>query len=319
MKKTIFTLLTACFAVTTFAQVALPHTSSWKYKDENVEVIDNVRCLNTDIEGTAGSVTTDPNLFDLSGWTIVATEGNRPFYVAVSKKKVNGVNRKKDTKVIEFTDHRQVADAGMEASCFTSWLISPALDFSSTRTKKVEVLLGKDKANMLTSNVSVYYSTDFEGDVAAATWTLLGENILPADQKGMNSSSWYTFNQDVDVVADQVHIAMKATKWHDSTGATDEKQAKIRICKCAVSLDESSDGITAAASNGLCASIVNDVLWLNSIEKVSAIQVLNMAGQTVLELAPATSTNVASLSSGVYFLHVAMTDGSSTTLKVLNK
>lgn len=319
MKKTIFTLLTACFAVTTFAQVALPHTSSWKYKDEKVEVIDNVRCLNTAIEGSAGNVSTNPDLFDLSGWTIVATDGNRPFYVAVSKKKVNGVTRKKDTKVIEFTDHRQLVDAGVQANCYTSWLISPALDFSSNLTKKVEILLGKGKVNTLTSNVSVYYSTDFDGDVATATWTLLEENILPASQKGMNSSSWHTFNKDIAVVSDKMYIAMKATKWNESTGAADEEQAKIRISKCEITLDDSSTGISSAASNNISASMVNNELLLNTVENVSSVKLFNIAGQPVLNLAPVEVTNVESLSNGVYFVNVVMTDGSSNTIKVLKR
>ncbi len=104
------------------------------------------------------------------------------------------------------------------------WLISPAINCSGTKNIKVAFKAGWNKAQ--SSNISLYYSTDFSGDQAAANWTLVEEKIIPDSHPyGFKTAGFIPCNFKIKVNAQKVHFAIRYSKHN----VPEDVQNEIRV------------------------------------------------------------------------------------------
>lgn len=209
MKK-FFTLFAAvAISVTTFAQINdYPYSANWKYQD------------GVSLDENAGKPTADQSLYDLGGWSLA---GVRPFYIAVSKSVPVG-------NTMEFVDGKQTPTQ------YTSYLISPAFNFSSNAEKVISLKCGKETVDNASSQLELIYSVDYDGDVATATWNSLEANLIPASQSGLGTSALATISVKTDLTAPSVYIAIRADK--DPNAEAGSAQAKIRVTGFAITTQE---------------------------------------------------------------------------------
>ncbi|TRX66420.1 choice-of-anchor J domain-containing protein [Carboxylicivirga sp. M1479] len=121
----------------------------------------------------------------------------------------------KAAEIVSITDSKKAND---------DWLISPVINCSGKGTKKVVLNAGWNKAQ--SSNVSLYYSLNYNGDVAAADWTLVDENIIPDSHPyGFKSAAYWAYSQKLKINANKVHFAIR----YQSYRQAGEKQNEIRI------------------------------------------------------------------------------------------
>lgn len=207
MKKIQLLILLAVMAVAIQAQESLPYAANWKYQADAIAADGTV----TTADPKAGSPTSDQTKYDLGGWT---TSGLRPFYIAVASSKQPIAN------TMEFVDSKQSKE-------YTSFLVSPALNFSNNTIKTISFNCGKDKDDQKSSNLEVLYTTNFTGDVTTTEWISLKTDILPlTGMKQPNLGGNITIV--TEIVAPKVYVAIKAYK---ATEGFEEgaNQAKIRV------------------------------------------------------------------------------------------
>lgn len=206
MKKIQLLILLAIMAVAIQAQEPLPYVANWKYQADAIAADGTV----TTADPKAGSPTSDQTKYDLGGWT---TSGLRPFYIATSKKAPI-------PNTMEFVDAKQ------SPTEYTSFLVSPALNFNNNTLKTITFNCGKDNDDQKSSNLEVLYTTNFTGDVTTTEWISLKTDILPlTGMKQPNLGGNITIV--TDIVAPKVYVAIKAYKatQYEVGGS----QAKIRV------------------------------------------------------------------------------------------
>lgn len=121
----------------------------------------------------------------------------------------------KAAETLTITDSKRAND---------DWLISPAINCSGKGAKKVMLNAGWNKAQ--SSNISLYYSTNFEGNVEAAEWTLVEENIISDSHPfGFKSAAYLMYSKKIKFNAPKVHFAIRYQA-HNEAG---ERQNEIRI------------------------------------------------------------------------------------------
>ncbi|WP_430812244.1 MULTISPECIES: choice-of-anchor J domain-containing protein [unclassified Carboxylicivirga] len=121
----------------------------------------------------------------------------------------------KSAETLTITDSKRAND---------DWLISPAINCSGKGAKKVWLNAAWNKAQ--SSNISLYYSTNFEGNVEAAEWILIEENIIPDSHPfGFKWAAYYTYSKKLKFSAPKVHFAIRYQP-HNEAG---ERQNEIRI------------------------------------------------------------------------------------------
>jgi Tfp pilus assembly protein PilV len=104
------------------------------------------------------------------------------------------------------------------------WLISPAIDCSGKGAKKVSFSAGWNKAQ--SSNIALYYSTNYEGDQSAAEWVLVEEKIIPDSQPfGFKTAVYIPISVKVKVSAPKVHFAIRYMPHNEA----EDSQNEIRI------------------------------------------------------------------------------------------
>lgn len=207
MKKIQLLILLAVMAVAIQAQELLPYAANWKYQDDAIAADGTV----TTADPNAGKITSDQTKYDLGGWT---TSGLRPFYITVS-------SNKPIANTMEFVDAKQ------SPTEYTSFLVSPALNFSNNTIKTISFNCGKEADDQKSSNLEVLYTTNFTGDVTTTEWISLKADILPlTGMKQPNLGGNIT--TVTDIVAPKVYVAIKAYKATEDFGV-EGKQAKIRV------------------------------------------------------------------------------------------
>ncbi|MBI9063651.1 MAG: T9SS type A sorting domain-containing protein [Marinilabiliaceae bacterium] len=147
----------------------------------------------------------------LSGWTVVNDVADSPTWVLRSN------------------------DAGLEVvntvdAASIEWFVSPQFDFSAGDTYTVEFEKGwNDSQN---GRLDVYYAEDYAGDVSAASWQVLGEDILNGQSTGWKNFNSYNTNNTIPSTSPNVRIAFK----YASTGFTMEGDPAVAVNKNRVRL-----------------------------------------------------------------------------------
>lgn len=290
MKK-IFTLCIAAISIfnTAIAQESIPYKAKW------------TALPTADADPNKGKPEADQSLWDLGGWTSVAEVGARPFFMAVSK----GAHL---PNTMEFGDGRQEKE-------YTSWLISPAFDFSGEGDKVVSFKTGKEKVDNASSNVSFFYSLDYAGDVKSATWTPIAENVIPAEQAGIGASKMAIIEQTIPSKATNIVFGIKA---HDSKIPAGTDQTKIRVTAFEINLPNSLENVTDLGIK-VYPNPVKDVININSEEAIEKAEIFNVSGQNVLSASFTNQISVATLPSGYYILKVKLENGKAATHTFIKK
>ncbi|MEG1586790.1 MAG: choice-of-anchor J domain-containing protein [Bacteroidales bacterium] len=237
-------LLTSLFfssvALLTAQTTTLPYHADWKYAEGGFEQ-----------DGQAGKPDSDHTLYNLGGWESTKTAGSRPFFIAISQ-------GAPIANTMEFNDATQ------DPTQNTSWLISPAFDFSANTDKNISFKCGLEKLENRTSNLELLYSTDYAGDAKTATWVSVKQNLIPDTQAGLGIAKMETVNITLPIVEGSVVIAIKADKAEGKTAAA---QAKIRVTEFAITETEKSTLIT----------LPYEAAWHYKEEIVNADSSLNMS------------------------------------------
>ena len=206
MKKIQLLLLLAVMTVAIQAQELLPYAANWKYQADAIAANGTVNTADPE----AGNPKSDQTKYDLGGWT---TSGLRPFYIAVS-------SNKPISNTMEFVDAKQ------SPTEYTSFLVSPALNFNNKTLKTITFNCGKNNDDQKSSNLEVLYTTNFTGDITTTEWISLKTDILPlTGMRQPNLGGNITIV--TDIVAPKVYVAIKAYKatQYEVGGS----QAKIRV------------------------------------------------------------------------------------------
>lgn len=290
MKK-IFTLCIAAFSMfnAAIAQESIPYKANW------------IALPAADADPNKGNPEADQSLWDLGGWSSVAEEGNRPFFIAVSK----GSHL---ANTMEFGDGRQ-------EKVYTSWLISPSFDFSGEGDKIVSFKAGKEKVANASSNISIFYSLDYTGDVNTATWVPVAENVIPEEQQGIGSSAMATIEQTIPSKATNIVFGIKA---HDSQIPAGTTQTKIRVTAFKINLPNSLENVTDLGIN-VYPNPVKDIININSEEAIEKAEIFNVSGQNVLNASFTNQISVSSLPAGYYILKVKLENGKAATHTFIKK
>lgn len=290
MKK-IFTLCFAAFSLfnAAIAQESIPYKANWialpdAEKDEN-----------------KGKPTANQSLWDLGGWVSVTEAGDRPFYMTVSNSVHVGNN-------MEFADNKQTKE-------YTSWLISPAIDCSSEGENIVSFRTNKENLTNVSSNISLFYSLDYTGDVSSATWIPLAENVIPADAAGLAPEKMTLVERALNMKESKVYFGIKA---HNSGLPAGTKQAKIRVTEFEINTPNSLDNVTDLDIK-VYPNPVKDIININSDETIEKAEIFNVSGQNVLSASFTNQISVTSLPAGYYILKVKLENGKAATHTFIKK
>lgn len=290
MKK-IFTLCFAAFSLfnAAIAQESIPYKANW------------IALPGADSDPNKGKPEADQSLWDLGGWASVAESGARPFFMAVSKGAYLA-------NTMEFGDGKQEKEV-------SSWLVSPSFDFSGEGDKVISFKIGKEKVENASSNASFFYSLDYTDDVKTATWTLIAENIIPADQAGIGASKMATIEKTVPLNAANIVFGIKA---HNSQAPAGTDQTKIRVTAFQINLPNSLDNVTDLGIK-VYPNPVKDIININSDETIEKAEIFNVSGQNVLSASFTNQISVASLPAGYYILKVKLENGKAATHTFIKK
>ncbi|MGL5786040.1 MAG: T9SS type A sorting domain-containing protein [Bacteroidales bacterium] len=287
MKK-IFTLCIAAFSMfnAAIAQESIPYKANW------------IALPEADADPNKGKPEADQSLWNLGGWSSISEDGNRPFFIAVSK----GSHL---ANTMEFGDGRQEKEQ-------TSWLISPAFDLSDKMDKIVTFKTGKVNSS---SNISLFYSLNYNGDVKTATWNPIAENVIPIEQSGIGTSKMITVEKTIPVKETKVVFGIKA---HNSNIGADVEQAKIRVTAFEINLPNSLENVTDLGIN-VYPNPVKDIININSEEAIEKAEIFNVSGQNVLNASFTNQISVSSLPAGYYILKVKLENGKAATHTFIKK
>ncbi|WP_430812245.1 MULTISPECIES: choice-of-anchor J domain-containing protein [unclassified Carboxylicivirga] len=243
---------------------------------------------------TSGSVTEWPLPYaaawanDLEDWTVVSN-------VHATKEWAY-----KAAATVFMTDGKRDQD---------DWLISPKVICSSSKQKQISFLAGWK--NFQSSNISLYYSTDYDGDQAAATWIKISENIIPDTHGfGFATSLLYSYSHTMDLQADAVTFAIQYAPYK----AYGDSQNEIRIKNFKV---EEATPTNLNDKELLAVEVypnpTRDMLNI-SIDGKAHAEIYNLAGQLVKK-APINNkqVNVSELTVGQYIIMVKQDEKVSVT------
>jgi hypothetical protein len=184
------------------------------------------------------------------------------------------------------------------------WLVSPVIDCSGNFQKEVKVTAGWQSQQ--SSNISLYYSTNYVGDQATATWETIGTNIIPETHDyGFATAKLITLSFPIDLIAPTAHFAIvygpfKAPIVDDP----DIKQNEIRVKDFTVqefvptTIDKEVQKLTFHPNP------VSSVINLD-ITGDAVVEVYNLAGQRVKSVnLTANQVDVSDLPAGQYIIMV---------------
>lgn len=294
MKK-IFTLCFAAFSLfsAAIAQESIPYKANW------------IALPTADADPNKGTPTADPSNWNLGGWISKTENGDRPFYIPVTT--IDGVKVYIDN-TMEFVDNKHTKQ-------YDSWLISPSFNLSVEGIKIISLKAGKEKIENPSSNISLFYSTDYTGDIATATWTPIAENIIPADQAGLGTSVIATTEKEITSNASNIVFGIKA---HNSGIAAGPKQAKLRVTAFEINLPNSVENVTDLGIK-VYPNPVQDIININSEDAIEKAEIFNVSGQNVLSASFTSQISVASLPAGYYILKVKLENGKAATHTFIKK
>lgn len=274
----------------------LPYTASWQYKSEYLT--SDGATINTDVISTS-DIQKDEAYMDLGGWVNYKEKGSKIWAVVVSKG-VQSVN------FMEWTD-----DCISNPGSVKTWFISPKINFSDeTVTKTVSFAAGKEKAEMLYSNLSFYYSTDYTNDVKAATWQEVDKNIIPDDQAGVGTSKLTAYEKVLDIVAPEVTFAIVGDVYNTASTQTSQTKARLYNFKITTTSPTGINDIAADRDADVTIIADGDALYVAAAQKVAKVAVVNAAGAVVMNVAaPEGAFSTARLNNGVYIAVVTLADG----------
>jgi hypothetical protein len=292
----------------------LPYNAKWSYKAELVNPADS-----TFIDQTL--TLTDQSYWDLGGWSSVVEAKTKYFGPLNNSFTIDGVKIYRQVpNTVEWTDGCRSANT----KDAIAWFISPKIDFSGDNTKYITFQVGKEVADQLYSNISLYYSTDYAGDYSKATWTLLQSNLVPADQAGLDVTTMTKKEIELALNAPTVTLAFKGAP--QDGGTIGGKQTKIRIRELAVSTEKIETGISTVTAQdetegvSVYPTAANDLVNIASAKAVKSIDVVNISGQTVARAAgSASQISVAQLPAGFYTVVVHLADGTQAARRIIKK
>jgi hypothetical protein len=190
------------------------------------------------------------------------------------------------------------------------WLISPVIVCSGSNQKMISFKAGWKSAQ--SSNITLYYSTNYAGDQSTADWNEIEANIIPGSHGyGFSGSSLYNFSKTIDLEADAVTFAIK---YAAVTGTFDDSQNEIRVKNfkveevTATSLEDKK-----ATEVTFYPNPVREILYATVDGKAQA-EIYNLAGQLVKK-APIVNQqiNVADLIAGQYIIMINHNDNVTVT------
>jgi hypothetical protein len=190
------------------------------------------------------------------------------------------------------------------------WLVSPAINCHGEEDKEVIFRVAWDRA--LTSNFTLYYSTDYAGDPKAANWTLVAANIIESDQPmGLSTASYVEKKFAFTINHAAVHFAFQYAPITPGTyeGSSNRARVKDFVVQKVVSTDIEMD---ETASLTISPNPVKDVVCVECDTKSGAevtINIYDVLGQKVLSEKVLNNgdkigVQVGELAKGIYLLVV---------------
>ncbi|SHF97313.1 Por secretion system C-terminal sorting domain-containing protein [Mariniphaga anaerophila] len=187
------------------------------------------------------------------------------------------------------------------------WLISPAISCASSSPKVISFNAGWNNAQ--SSNISLYYSVDYDGDFESATWVQVDENIIPeAHEFGLGVSSMYSYSKTIELEAAVAHFAIQYAPF----GEAGDSQNEIRVNNFTVE-EGTTTGIDQhkSATLNIYPNPVKDVLNITTVGHCK-IDIYNLTGQLVKKTAgEPMQIDVSALTNGQYIITV--TQGNEVT------
>lgn len=251
---------------------------------------------NAQVNENFSSVTADENI-NLTGWTNFAEAGTRVFIGKYYSDQDNY--------------YAQMSAYNSDEVSNIVWLISPNVVANGSSS-----LNFSSKAAYLNADVfSLWISTDFSGDVAAANWTELSftEPTAPDDGYG----DW-TESGNIDLSSydgQTINIAFKYSG--GDPGATTTWQ----IDDVVITGTTNVNNISSSAK--LFPNPATSVLNIQSEVNISNITVSNVIGQRVLNVNSINTDNykleLNTLTNGVYLININNVDGTSAVAKFVKK
>lgn len=180
------------------------------------------------------------------------------------------------------------------------WFISPYIDCSKTESVDVKIDLGWYKAK--SSNVSLYYSTNYVEGEEGAQWTLIKENVIPQEH-GFGTSSALRYKSTTNVKLNNKKVSF-AIKYH-KFGEFEEFQNNIRVHGFKV-VKSTASGINEKQIDtvGFYPNPVNDVVCFNANITGEAF-VYDILGRLVIQTAIVNNKiDVSSLPCNNYILKI---------------
>lgn len=184
------------------------------------------------------------------------------------------------------------------------WLISPTIICNGDKKKEVSLKAGWDDAK--SSNISLYYSTDYAGDVSAATWIPIAEDIIPSDHIfGFAGSKLYSASYQIDLNASKVHFAIHYAPFEAAIDVQNEIRVKgfnVEEVTSTAILDNKIQSVKVFPNP------TTSVLNLD-VDGEAVVKIYNIAGQEVkTEMIRTGLVNVAELHPGQYIIRVSQDD-----------
>jgi hypothetical protein len=192
------------------------------------------------------------------------------------------------------------------------WMITPGVIADGTSTLNFRSKYGYNVADV----ASLWISTNFAGDVTAATWT---ELTFTEPQDGVGGYGAWTPSGNIDLSSyngTKFWIAFKYTG--GDPGATTTWQVDDVV------ITGTGTGVNTVDSNlGIYPNPANFVLNVNSSSSISQISVSNVIGQRILAVNDVNSKNytldIRNLRSGVYVIAIRNNDGSVSISKFVKE
>lgn len=298
------------FAVTEEAKEniqSLPYEALWTYQPEML--LDENLTLNLAKDPNAGTSKANRAYYELNGCEAPTTTGTSPFFLTRSKETLI-------LNTLEFTDNKQPS-----SNMATSWIVTPALDFSVIGDKYISLRCGKENKDQCSSNLDLLYSTNYEGDVATAEWNTIRAHLIPADTAGLNDMTMLKIEEKINITASKVVIAIRAAK--DPQGTTGTKQTKIRVKDLAVTLESIANGIeeNKVENNAtLFPNPAKEILNIATGQAIEQIAIYSLTGAKVfVQNYPSSAISIADLAAGSYIVRIQFTDGTTQSSRLIKE
>lgn len=220
---------------------------------------------------------------DLEDWTIV------------DKKYTSKTWGWKSSGTAKATDSKKEND---------DWLISPTIICTGSEQKEISFKAGWNGAK--SSNISLYYATDYTGDQSTATWQLLVANIIPTDHAyGFASAAQLSFSHIMDLDNASVNFAIHYAPFGPAEGSQNEIRVKtFKIEKVTpTAIDDNKIQSVKLFPNPATSTLNID------IDGEAVVEIYNLAGQMVKSLSvQSKQVNISELQAGQYIIMVKQND-----------